>query len=58
MARQTSAERAIDKAFEAGTLRPPPNRSAIMKAHRECAAATLRNAPRPPEEGPPTPEPE
>ena len=32
----------IVKAFEAGTRQAPPNRSAIMKAHREYAAATFR----------------
>lgn len=30
------------KAFEPGTLKSPPNRSEIMKAHREYATATFR----------------
>lgn len=42
MAQLTREEREIVKAFEAGTLQPSPNRSAIMKAHREYAAATFR----------------
>ena len=55
----TREEREIVKAFEASTLQRPPNRSAIMKAHREyAAAATLRKNRPPPEERPPTPEPE
>ena len=58
MAQLTREEREIVEAFEAGTLQSPPNRSAMMKAHREYAAATLRKERRPPEEGTPTPEPE
>ena len=42
MAQLTREEREIVKAFEAGTLQSPPNRSEIMKAHREYAAATVR----------------
>ena len=42
MAQLTKEEREIVKAFEAGTLQSPPNRSAILKAHREYAAATFR----------------
>ena len=42
MAQLTREEREIVEAFEAGTLQSPPNRSAIMKAHREYAAATFR----------------
>ena len=58
MPKLTREEREIVKAFEAGTLQSPPNRYAIMKAHREYATATLSGAQRLPEEGPPTPEPE
>ena len=42
MAQLTGEEREIVKAFEAGTLQSPPDRSAILKAHREYAAATFR----------------
>ena len=42
MEQLTREEREIVKAFEAGTLQSPPNRSEIMKAHREYAAATFR----------------
>ena len=42
MAQLTKEEREIVKAFEAGTLQSPPDRSAILKAHREYAAATFR----------------
>ena len=42
MAQLTREEREIVEAFEAGTLQSPPNRSEIMKAHREYAAATFR----------------
>lgn len=42
MAQLTREEREIVKAFEAGTLQSPPDRLAILKAHREYAAATFR----------------
>ena len=58
MAQLTSEEREIVTAFEAGTLQSPPDRSAIMKAHREYATATFRKDRRPPEEQTPTPKPE
>ena len=58
MAQLTREEREIVKAFEAGTLQSPPNRSAIMKAHRDYAAATFRKDRRVPEEETSTPEPE
>ena len=54
----TREEREMVQAFETGTLQFPPNRSVILKARREYAAATLRNAQRPPEERTSTPEPE
>jgi hypothetical protein len=54
----TREEREIVEAVEAGTLQSAPNRSAIMNAHREYAAATFRKGRRPPEEGAPPPEPE
>jgi len=57
MEQLTREEREIVKAFEAGTLQSPPNRSEIMKAHREYAAATFRNDRQsPPERTPPEPE--
>ena len=58
MAHFTREEREIVKAFEAGTLQAPPNRAAIMKAHREYAAATFRTDRQPPSERTPPPEPE
>ena len=58
MPQVTSEEREIVKAFEDGTLQAPPNRAAIMKAHREYAAATLRTDRQTPSEQTPTPEPE
>ena len=58
MAQLTREEREIVEAFEAGTLQSPPDRSAILKAHQEYAAATFRKARRPAEERTPTPEPE
>ena len=58
MARLTSEEREIVQVFETGTLQAPPNRSAILKAHREYAAVTLRKARQPPEAGKLPPEPE
>ena len=42
MARLTREERGIVEAFERDELRSPRNKSAIMKRHREYAAATLR----------------
>ena len=58
MAQLTREEREIVEAFEAGTLQAPVNRSAIMKAHREYAAATFRKDRQPPSERTPTREPE
>ena len=54
----TREEWEIVKAFEAGTLQSPPDRSSILKAHREYAAATFRTDRQPPSERTPTPEPE
>ena len=49
MAKLTREERDIVEAFERDELRPPRNKAAMMKKHREYAAATLREdrAPRP-----------
>lgn len=58
VARLTREEREILEAFKVGTLQSAPNRSAIMNAHREYAAATFRRDRRPPEEEAPPPEPE
>lgn len=57
MAQLTDDEREITRAFETGTLQSPPNRSAILKAHREYAAATLLKDRRPPEVATRAPEP-
>lgn len=42
MARLTTEERAIVKAFERDELRSPRNRSALIRKHREYATATFR----------------
>ena len=42
MARLTTEERAIVKAFERDDLRSPRNKSALIEKHREYATATFR----------------
>ena len=42
MARLTTEERAIVKAFERNELRSPRNKSALIGKHREYATATFR----------------
>ena len=42
MTKLTTEEREIVEAFERGELRSPRNKAAMMKKHREYAAAALR----------------
>ena len=42
MTRLTEEERDIVEAFERDELRSPPDKTAMLKQHREYAAATLR----------------
>ena len=53
MARLTREERDIVEAFERNELRSPPNKTAMMKKHREYAAATRREDRTPPGRYPP-----
>jgi hypothetical protein len=46
--RLTTEEQEIVGAFERGELRSPRNKAAMMKKHREYAAATLREDRTPP----------
>lgn len=42
MTRLTKEERGIVEAFDRDELRSPPNKAAMLKQHREYAAATFR----------------
>ncbi len=48
MDKLTREERDIAEAFERDELRSPRNKAAMMKKHREYAAATLREDRAPP----------
>lgn len=54
----TTEEREIVEALAPGTLQAPPNRTTMVKAHREYAVATFRTDRQPPPERTATPEPE